>query len=218
MSGRLANAATSNGIAAPAVKLPADANAACSGRARDRAENPSSSRACAASASCAISCSATCAASAARKSAAHVDVGQFAMLAGRIHFELGALLGERRGFAVGLRMHGDVFADGHRHGARDERRRCRSDRMFGVARMRRGDAEDQRLEIDTMPSFAPSTLARSHDSAVQLVPLMTASCIAVPDAHNQSIQQFARCSYGRLTTSEVFHRGDSGDARPTKVL
>ena len=48
-----------------------------------------------------------------RKSAPAVDLGELATLAGGIRLELGALLRDRRGFAVGLRMHRDIFADGH---------------------------------------------------------------------------------------------------------
>ena len=58
------SAATASGSAAPAAKLAAEANAACTGRALIVAEMPSSSRACAPNASCAISWLATCWASA----------------------------------------------------------------------------------------------------------------------------------------------------------
>ena len=49
----------SSGIAAPIAKVPADANAACTGRALSVSEIPSSSRACAPNASCFINWSAT---------------------------------------------------------------------------------------------------------------------------------------------------------------
>ena len=72
----------------------AEASAAWIGRARERSEMPSSSRACAPSASWAISCSATCA-RARLEAAAHVDRRQLALLGLGLGSQLGALA--RRG-------------------------------------------------------------------------------------------------------------------------
>ena len=120
--GGLANAATSKGIAAPAVKLPAEKTAACRGRARDLAGKSEFIARVSGQRVVRHELLGDLLGESCIESAVHINVGQFAVLAGRIDFELGALLGERRRLAIGLGMHRNILPGGHRHGTRHQPR------------------------------------------------------------------------------------------------
>ena len=94
------------------------------------------------------------------ESAANVDRRELVALALQIGFQLPALALEVRLFGIGLRMHRHVFARRHRHRAGDERSQRGATTSAWVAFAAATPAT--RLAVDTMPSLAPSTAARSQ--------------------------------------------------------
>lgn len=90
-----------SGSTAPTVKLPAEAKAACTGRAIKVSEMPNSSRAWAPI-----------------ESAGDVDGRELGVLVLTVRGQLFALPFQIRALGVGLRTHGNIFPGGHRHRSR----------------------------------------------------------------------------------------------------
>ena len=89
------------------------------------------------------------------QTAADIDGRQLPPLPGRVRVELQALERNVGALGVGLRVDGDILAGGHRHGAGDQARDP-GDHERAVATPR------IRLAVETIPSLAPKTAARSQ--------------------------------------------------------
>ena len=89
-----------------------------------------------------------------------VDRNQFLLLALGVGVQFRALTGEFSLFGVGLGLDRHVLPGGHRHRPRDQASNPR-DHDVAVRRVSRGHPQHQDA-VDTMPSFAPRTAARSQ--------------------------------------------------------
>src|SRR6202035_5108715 len=88
-----------------------------------------------------------------------------------IAFQFGALLFQRRGFGIGLRMHRHIFAGRHRHRAGDQGRYA-AEHYIGLRRVRGGDSQDETRSRDDAVVRAENAGAKPADSA-QTVALVT---------------------------------------------
>lgn len=92
--------------------------------------------------------------------AIHIDLGKLLPLELRLIRQFFSLPGEICLLGIGLGTDRDIFAGGHRHGARHKARDTRNQDVGcgGIG----GCDPIIKLAVETMPSFAPSTAARSQ--------------------------------------------------------
>ena len=95
-----------------------------------------------------------------RQPALHIDLGQFGQFLAGIALERALLKPQVGRLGIGLRTHGYVFTGSHRQGTRHQAGQPRG--QDGAMRGLRRRHPVIRLAVDTMPSFAPNTAARSQ--------------------------------------------------------